>query len=76
LDGQRVETFPTDLTVLARCRPVYETLPGWTMDISGTRVFSDLPQQAREYVTRIEGLLGIPVTYVGVGPARDQIIRR
>lgn len=76
LDGQQVETFPADLTVLDRCRPIYETLPGWSVDISQVRSFSDLPQQAREYVTRIEGLLGIPVTYVGVGPARDQTIRR
>jgi adenylosuccinate synthase len=76
LDGQRVETFPTDLTILARCQPIYETLPGWSVDISGARAFSDLPRQARDYVRRIEGLLGIPVTYVGVGPSRDQIVCR
>jgi adenylosuccinate synthase len=76
LDGQQIETFPTDLSVLERCRPVYETLPGWSVDISQARAFSDLPQHARQYVTRIEGLLGIPVTYIGIGPARDQTIRR
>ena len=37
LDGRRVESFPTDLSVLARCRPVYETLPGWADDITGAR---------------------------------------
>jgi adenylosuccinate synthase len=76
LDGERIESFPTDLAVLARCRPVYETLRGWRVDISGARAFSDLPQQAREYVTRIEELLGVPVTYIGVGPAREQTVRR
>jgi adenylosuccinate synthase len=76
LDGKQVQSFPTDLTVLARCRPVYETLPGWGVDISEAGAFSDLPGQARGYVTRIEELLGVPVTYIGVGPARDQTIRR
>jgi adenylosuccinate synthase len=76
LDGQRIETFPTDLAVLARCRPLYETLPGWHVDITHARTFADLPQQAREYVKRIEDFLGIPASHIGVGPARDQTIRR
>jgi adenylosuccinate synthase len=76
LDGQQVESFPTDLTVLARCRPVYETLQGWNVDITRARTFADLPEQARTYVQRIEQLLGIPVTLIGVGPGRDQAICR
>jgi adenylosuccinate synthase len=76
LDGQKVETFPTDLTVLARCQPVYETLPGWSIDIAHARTFDDLPQQARQYVSRVEELLGIPASCISVGPARDQTIRR
>ena len=76
LDGQRVDSFPTDLTILARCQPVYEVLPGWGADISHVRAFANLPQQAREYVARIEELSGIPASCVSVGPGRDQIIRR
>ena len=76
LDGRRIETFPTDLTVLARCRPVYETLPGWGTEISHVRSFEGLPQRAREYVARIEELLSIPVSCISVGPARDHTIWR
>jgi adenylosuccinate synthase len=76
LDGQRIEAFPTDLTVLARCRPVYETLPGWGTDITTARASSELPQQARDYVTRIEELVGIPASCISVGPGRDQTIRQ
>jgi adenylosuccinate synthase len=76
LDGERVGTFPPDLSVLARCQPIYETLAGWGDDISGARSFDDLPPQAREYIRRVEELAGIPATYIGVGPGRDQIVSR
>lgn len=75
LDGRTVETFPTDVMTLARCRPVYETLPGWQTDITTARTVADLPRQARDYVTRIEELVGIPASCISVGPGRDQIIR-
>jgi len=76
LDGQRIESFPTDQTVLARCRPIYQTLPGWKDEIAQARTFEDLPGQARDYVLIIEEMLGIPVSYISVGPGRDQTIER
>jgi len=76
LDGQQIEAFPTDLTVLARCQPVYETLPGWETDITRAATFDDLPPNARSYVMRLESLLGIPASCISVGPGREQTIRR
>lgn len=76
LDGQTTETFPTDLAVLARCRPVYETIQGWGTDITEARDFQDLPLQARQYVSYIEELLGTPASCISVGPGREQTIRR
>jgi adenylosuccinate synthase len=79
LDGQRIESFPTDQTVLARCRPIYQTLPGWHgsgREIAQIRTSEDLPSQARDYVLCIEELLGIPASYISVGPGRDQTIQR
>ncbi len=73
-DGRRTEAFPADLEVLARCKPVYETLPGWGADISYVRAYGDLPQAARDYVTRLEELLGIHACCISVGPGRDQTI--
>jgi adenylosuccinate synthase len=76
LDGQTIETFPTDLTVLARCHPVYETMQGWDTDITQVRTFQDLPGPARQYVSRMEELLGTPASCISVGPGREQTIRR
>ncbi len=82
-DGERVqpsvaEYFPAEFGVkaLAEWRPVYEELPGWADDITGVRDRADLPAAAQEYVARIEELVGVPVTFIGVGPEREQAIRQ
>ena len=54
----------------------YLTLPGWKSDISGCRKFGELPQNAQNYVLKIEELLGLPVRWIGVGQARDAIVER
>ncbi len=74
LDGDRRAGFPTDLAVLARCRPIYETLPGWREDITGARCPADLPANARRYVDFVAEGAGVPVSYVSVGPGRAQFI--
>ncbi len=76
LDGQITETFPTDLAVLARCHPVYETLPGWGADITEVRAYRELPSPAQQYLSRIEEILGTPASCISVGPGREQTIRR
>ena len=75
-DGVRTERFPAEFGVesLAQWEPVYEELHGWADDIRGVRRREDLPPAAREYVARIEEWVGVPVTFVGVGPAREQAI--
>ena len=47
---QTIDTFPASLNVLANCKPVYETLPGWTEDISSVRNFEELPENAKNYL--------------------------
>jgi adenylosuccinate synthase len=74
LEGQRLDHFPTDAFVLERCRPLYETLPGWRQDISAARRLADLPAAARRYVERLGELLERPVTIISVGPDREQTI--
>ncbi len=76
LDGRRLEHFPTDAFVLERCRPVYETLPGWRQHVSEARRLADLPSAARRYVDRLAELLGRPVTIISVGPDRNQTIMK
>ncbi|MCS6850237.1 MAG: adenylosuccinate synthase [Gemmataceae bacterium] len=74
LDGQRLDEFPGDAYLVERCRPVYETWPGWQEDISGARRLADLPTPARRYVDRIAELLNLPVRVISVGPDRQQTI--
>lgn len=71
-----VEHFPSAIAKLAKVKPVYYTLPGWTEDISNVRKFEDLPINAQNYVKHIEEVTGIPVVLIGVGPERDQLILR
>jgi adenylosuccinate synthase len=74
LDGKRIEHFPSDSFLLERCKPVYETLPGWRTDVSKMRKQSELPANARRYVERLSQLLGVSVTIISVGPDREQTI--
>jgi adenylosuccinate synthase len=74
IDGQTVTTVPYDLDVLGRAVPIYETFPGWKTDLRGVRKITDLPAAARAYIARIEQITGIPVSAIGVGPARDQVV--
>jgi adenylosuccinate synthase len=75
LDGERVDFFPGDAFLLERCRPVYETMPGWGKDLSQVRRLADLPGNARRYVDRLNELLRLPVSILSVGPDREQTIR-
>ncbi len=72
--GKIMQEFPADLKVLGDCKPVYTTLPGWTEDISGVRKFSDLPQNAQDYLKFIEKESGVPIDIISVGPGREATI--
>jgi adenylosuccinate synthase len=67
--------FPTTQK-LYDAKPEYMTMPGWTEDITAVRNFNDLPKNARNYVTKIEELVGVRIKYISVGPRREQLIKR
>jgi adenylosuccinate synthase len=72
LDGQRVDRFPSHADDLRRCKPIYETLPGWQTDVTKIRRLEDMPAGARRYLDRVSELVGKPVEIVSVGPDRAQ----
>jgi adenylosuccinate synthase len=75
--GSRTLTeFPSDLTQLAACEPVYESMPGWSAPTKGVRRFSDLPENARRYIARLEEISGVPAAIVSTGSERDDTIVR
>jgi adenylosuccinate synthase len=71
-NGTIIDDFPGNLNVLAQCKPVYETLPGWSEDISGIRHFDDLPENTKAYLRRIEELADTPAQIISVGPGREE----
>lgn len=74
LDGQRIDHFPSHVDDLRRVKPVYETWPGWKVDVTKVRTYAGLPDDARRYLDRVAELVGKPVDIVSVGPDRDQTI--
>jgi adenylosuccinate synthase len=72
--GRRLAGLPGHVADLERCRPVYETLPGWPEDITGARTWTDLPEAARTYVRFLGKQIGVPVSIVSVGPDRRATI--
>jgi adenylosuccinate synthase len=69
-----LDRFPSHADDLKMVQPVYETLPGWSEEITTARVWSDLPANAQAYVQRIAAAVGVPVEWVSVGPDRKQTI--
>ncbi|MBR3718361.1 MAG: adenylosuccinate synthetase, partial [Firmicutes bacterium] len=74
-NGEILTDFPTT-SILEKCKPVYEYLPGWKCEIRGIRRYEDLPENCRRYVERIEELIGVPIKMVSNGPGREDIIYR
>jgi adenylosuccinate synthase len=74
LDGARIDAPPSGAEVLARCEPIYESLPGWMQSTVGARKLADLPANARAYLERIEALAETPVDLISTGAERDDII--
>jgi len=73
-DGQTQATFSNDAILLEDCEPVYESLPGWSDDITGCRSWDELPSNAQRYIQYIEDAIGVPVTIISVGRASDATI--
>ena len=67
--------MPTDQAAFSAAKPIYETMPGWTEDISSCHSFDELPATCQAYVKRLEELSGCRISAIGTGPQRDHIIQ-
>jgi adenylosuccinate synthase len=75
--ARTLNDFPSDLSQLARCEPVYESWPGWDAPTKGVRSFDRLPAAARRYIARLEEVSGVPAAIISTGSDRhDTIIRK
>jgi adenylosuccinate synthase len=76
IGGEETTFFPANTARLAQVSPVYETVPGWDEDITEVNDFHDLPSNAQNFVCLVEEMIGKPITFIGVGPKRNQTIFR
>ena len=74
LDGQHTDILPMGADEIARCKPVYETMPGWSESTVGVTAYDKLPVNARLYLQRIEQVTGVPIHLISTGPDREQTI--
>ena len=75
MNGDKVITdYPYEQNVFYNAEPVYETYAGWSEDITSVRSFDNLPENAKKYITAIEDFIEIPITFISVGPERNQNI--
>lgn len=75
IGGQSYTVVPSEVAKVSAAKPVFQTVNGWRDDVSEIRRFEDLPGAAREYVSLLEEIAGVPVEIISVGPAREQTIR-
>jgi adenylosuccinate synthase len=73
-EGRTFTAMPGNIRTAQQLKPVYEEIPGWAEDISSMRNVEDLPQNARNYVKRIEDLTETPVIILSVGPDRAETL--
>lgn len=77
LDGKTIKDFPASLETLAKCKPVYEELEGWSdKEMENVKAYDDLPLNAKKYIERIEELIGVKAKIISIGPKRSQTIVR
>ena len=74
VDGELMGHFPSGATLLGRCKPVYEEMPGWSKPTEGATSFAQLPSEAAAYVRRLEELIGSEFHLISTGPHRDETI--
>lgn len=76
ITGEFYKNYPACSYIHKNLEPVYETMPGWEKDLSGVSEFSDLPENAKNFILKIESLIDVPVEIISVGPKREETIIR
>jgi adenylosuccinate synthase len=74
VDGRQITQLPARMSELEKAVPVYVEVPGWKTPLRGVRERTKLPSEAVSYLSKVEQALGVPITYVGIGPERDQYL--
>lgn len=76
LDGKTLKDVPTDHETLSKVTPRYKTFKGWKTSNAKAKSFEEMHPNARAYIEFIEEFLETPITFVSVGPKRDETVFR
>ncbi len=72
-----LKEFPSDVKILEKCEPIYETLKGWPkLTQKEWHNFKKLPKEIPKYISRIEKLTSTPISIVSFGPERNDTFIR
>src|SRR4051795_1034047 len=74
-EGQKLTQLPYHQSVVHDVVPIYEELPGWRTELRACREVGDLPAEARRFLELMQDQVGVPISYVGVGPERDEYVQ-
>ena len=74
LDGRVIDVPPIGAEQYAKCKPVYESMPGWAGQTEGCKSLDNFPTGAMTYVKRLEELVGVPIDIISTGPERTETI--
>ncbi len=74
INGKKLKSYPNNVNLLQQVSPIYETLPGWKVDISSIKYYDELPTQTKDYLSFISQQAGFEISIISVGPRRNQTI--
>jgi adenylosuccinate synthase len=74
-EGRRYETLPASVRVLEKCKPVYQSFPGWMSSTKEARSLEELPRACRDYLQVLARLTGTPISILSNGPRRESTMR-
>jgi len=74
LDGKKIDLLPVGADDVEGCKPIYESMPGWSESTFGVKTWDGLPKNAQNYLKRLEAVCGVPIAIVSTGPERDETI--
>ncbi|NNC99503.1 MAG: adenylosuccinate synthase, partial [Gammaproteobacteria bacterium] len=72
--GRDLAVAPVGADALAQAEPIYETMPGWTESTRGITDYNKLPEAAKNYIARLQELVGVPIDIISTGPDRQETI--
>lgn len=74
-EGRRYENLPASIRILERCRPIYESFPGWKTSTKSARSVEELPAACRDYLHALARLTDTPISILSNGPRRENTMR-